>query len=220
MAEGVTIAPCRRRTWTRRSAATGWPAPRGPPAGAGPAASAAGVPGRATWWRSTRRIPGVPGTSCAPTPQVRRAALFGETVRAVGPSGPTRPGSGRLESGGLEVREAHRSARRWRTCSSSGSWTRRGSRRVAEAIRVRELTPPVRRVHGRGRVTFDVREGEIFGFLGPNGAGKTTTIRCSPAFSGPPRERGGGGAGRGHRTRGRSVGSSATCPSASPCTRT
>jgi ABC-2 type transport system ATP-binding protein len=27
------------------------------------------------------------------------------------------------------------------------------------------------------RVSFDIREGEIFGLLGPNGAGKTTTIR-------------------------------------------
>jgi ABC-2 type transport system ATP-binding protein len=27
------------------------------------------------------------------------------------------------------------------------------------------------------RVTFDVHQGEIFGFLGPNGAGKTTTIK-------------------------------------------
>src|SRR6266702_8059513 len=26
-------------------------------------------------------------------------------------------------------------------------------------------------------LTFDVREGEIFGYLGPNGAGKTTTLR-------------------------------------------
>lgn len=33
-----------------------------------------------------------------------------------------------------------------------------------------------RRVIIKG-LTFDLREGEVFGFLGPNGAGKTTTIR-------------------------------------------
>lgn len=34
-------------------------------------------------------------------------------------------------------------------------------------------------------VSFEVEEGEIYGFLGPNGAGKTTTIRCIMDFIRP-----------------------------------
>ena len=41
--------------------------------------------------------------------------------------------------------------------------------------------------HGRGvfDVSFEVAQGEVFGFLGPNGAGKTTTIRHIMGFSRP-----------------------------------
>ncbi|MGW8268150.1 MAG: ATP-binding cassette domain-containing protein [Longimicrobiales bacterium] len=45
------------------------------------------------------------------------------------------------------------------------------------AVRVRELTRKFGDFTAVERVTFDVGEGQIFGFLGPNGAGKTTTIR-------------------------------------------
>jgi len=34
-------------------------------------------------------------------------------------------------------------------------------------------------------ISFDVREGEIFGLLGPNGAGKTTTVECLQALRHP-----------------------------------
>lgn len=34
-------------------------------------------------------------------------------------------------------------------------------------------------------ISFEVNEGEIFGFLGPNGAGKTTSIRCMMDFLRP-----------------------------------
>lgn len=49
-------------------------------------------------------------------------------------------------------------------------------------IRVNELTREFKSPDGRSvlavnRVSFDVREGEVFGLLGPNGAGKTTTLR-------------------------------------------
>lgn len=31
---------------------------------------------------------------------------------------------------------------------------------------------------GVDAISFDVRDGEIFGLLGPNGAGKTSTLEC------------------------------------------
>jgi ABC-2 type transport system ATP-binding protein len=34
-------------------------------------------------------------------------------------------------------------------------------------------------------ISFDIEEGEIFGFLGPNGAGKTTTVECLQALRSP-----------------------------------
>lgn len=41
--------------------------------------------------------------------------------------------------------------------------------------------------HGKGifQISFQVEEGEVFGFLGPNGAGKTTTIRHLMGFLRP-----------------------------------
>jgi ABC-2 type transport system ATP-binding protein len=48
---------------------------------------------------------------------------------------------------------------------------------MAAAIEVSGLTKYYGKKRGVIDLSFEVREGEIFGFLGPNGAGKTTTIR-------------------------------------------
>jgi len=45
------------------------------------------------------------------------------------------------------------------------------------AIRVRHLWHRFGNIDVLRDVSFEVRQGEIFGFIGPNGAGKTTTIR-------------------------------------------
>ena len=44
-------------------------------------------------------------------------------------------------------------------------------------IHIENLTKYYGKVTGVKEISFDVNQGEIFGFLGPNGAGKTTTIR-------------------------------------------
>jgi len=53
------------------------------------------------------------------------------------------------------------------------------------AVGVRDLTRRFGDFTAVDRVTFDVEEGEIFGFLGPNGAGKTTTIRMLTGLLAP-----------------------------------
>ena len=52
-------------------------------------------------------------------------------------------------------------------------------------IKVKKLTKDYGHNRGVFDVTFDVCQGEVFGFLGPNGAGKTTTIRHIMGFSRP-----------------------------------
>src|SRR4030043_533469 len=52
-------------------------------------------------------------------------------------------------------------------------------------IRVNDLTKSYGPNLAVDHLSFDVKEGEIFGFLGPNGAGKTTPIRMMVGLTQP-----------------------------------
>jgi ABC-2 type transport system ATP-binding protein len=53
------------------------------------------------------------------------------------------------------------------------------------AIKIEHLTKKYGTNQGIFDISFDIHEGEVFGFLGPNGAGKTTTIRHLLGFIKP-----------------------------------
>jgi ABC-2 type transport system ATP-binding protein len=54
-----------------------------------------------------------------------------------------------------------------------------------DAITVQDLRKRYGEVQALDGVTFDVREGEVFGLLGPNGAGKSTTVRVLTTLTTP-----------------------------------
>lgn len=56
---------------------------------------------------------------------------------------------------------------------------------MAYAVDIRNLTKNYGKSRGITDVSFQVPEGEIFGFIGPNGAGKSTTIRTLLALIRP-----------------------------------
>ena len=49
-------------------------------------------------------------------------------------------------------------------------------------VEVQKLNKRFGNVHAVKDLTFQIRNGEVFGFLGPNGAGKTTTMRIITCF--------------------------------------
>ena len=54
-----------------------------------------------------------------------------------------------------------------------------------DIIQVKDLTKLYGNTLAVDHISFDVKEGEVFGFLGPNGAGKTTTIRMMVGLTRP-----------------------------------
>jgi ABC-2 type transport system ATP-binding protein len=57
--------------------------------------------------------------------------------------------------------------------------------KTTKAIEVNNLTKKFGRLTAVDNISFQVNQGEVFGFLGPNGAGKTTTIRILTGLTKP-----------------------------------
>jgi ABC-2 type transport system ATP-binding protein len=53
---------------------------------------------------------------------------------------------------------------------------------MPSAIVVRDLHKSYDGVEALRGISFEVREGEVFGLLGPNGAGKTTTVEILEGY--------------------------------------
>ena len=60
---------------------------------------------------------------------------------------------------------------------------------MSNAIEAKDLTKYYADFLAVDHVSFEVKQGEIFGFLGPNGAGKTTTTKILTGQTRPPLER-------------------------------
>src|SRR4030067_1432085 len=69
------------------------------------------------------------------------------------------------------------------TCSSAAKKSSRGL--SLNIVTARGLIKHFGDIKAADDVTFDIAEGECFGFLGPNGAGKTTVMRIIACFMPP-----------------------------------
>jgi len=54
--------------------------------------------------------------------------------------------------------------------------TENGYHRMAVALQIKNLSRHFNDLVAVDNISFEIRQGEIFGLLGPNGAGKTTTL--------------------------------------------